>query len=136
MIRYALRCENAHVFDAWFKGIEAFDTQLAAKQISCPDCGTTRIEKTLMTPGVPAKSSGEKSVGPREFFNHVREYRAKVLAGTEDVGRAFPTQAREMHEGTIEHRAIRGEATPEEAKALSEDGVPILPVPPEPPKEN
>lgn len=137
MIRYALRCDNAHVFDAWFKGIDAFDAQLAAGQVICPDCGSARVEKTLMAPGVPAKSSSRnEAAGPREFFNQIREYRTKVLAQTENVGRAFPSEARAMHEGSLEHRPIRGEATPEEVRSLSEDGVPILPVPPEPPKEN
>lgn len=136
MIRYSLRCDEKHVFDAWFQGMDAFDQQAASGQVSCPQCGSTQVEKSLMAPGVAAKSSSEPSVGPREFFNQVRKYRSKVMAETEDVGRTFPTQARQMHEGVLDHRPIRGIATPDEAKAMHDDGVPVLPVPPEPPAEN
>lgn len=136
MIRYTLQCENAHQFDGWFKSSAAFDEQVAAELVSCPDCSTTQVQKGLMTPGVPKKASAKETLGPREFFNQVRAFRSKVLAETDDVGTAFPAQARQMHDGEIEHRPIRGNARPEEVKELTEDGIPILPIPPEPPAEN
>lgn len=133
MIRYTLQCDRAHRFEGWFKGSDAFDEQVAAHQVSCPDCGSTRIEKSLMTPGVARKS---EAVGPRAFFNQIRALRSHVMASTEDVGDSFPAKAREMHEGEAEHRPIRGSATAEEVRELKEDGIPIAPVPPEPPAEN
>lgn len=137
MIRYALNCNEKHVFEAWFQNMEAFDRQAEEEQIVCPVCGSRQIEKSLMAPGIPKRGASEPTgTGPREFFNQIREYRSKVLSETEDVGHAFPTQARKMHEGEMDHRPIRGVATSDEAKSMSEDGVPILPVPPEPPKEN
>ena len=135
MIRYTLQCENAHHFEGWFQSSDAFDEQASAGQVSCPDCGTVSVEKSLMAPGIPKKSD-TPSIGPREVFNQMRALRSKVMAETDDVGTAFPTQARQMHEGDIEHKPIRGHATPEEVKELSEDGIPIMPVPPEPPAEN
>lgn len=135
MIRYTLRCQEEHIFDAWFGNIDAYDRQVADGQVACPSCGSTRVEKTLMAPGVPAKA-GQQDIGPREFFNHVRAFRSKVMAETEDVGTAFPTEARKMHEGALDHRPIRGVATPDEAKAMQKDGVPVMPIPPEPPAEN
>ena len=89
-----------------------------------------------MAPGIPKKAQQELSVGPREVFNQMRAIRSKVMAETDDVGSAFPSQARQMHDGEMEHKPIRGEATPEEVKELKEDGIPIMPVPPEPPSEN
>ncbi len=133
MIRYTLQCANSHRFEAWFKGSDAFDEQASAGQISCPDCGSINVEKCLMAPGVPKKTS---EVGPREFFNQVRAFRSKVMAETEDVGNSFPAEARKMHEGELEHRPIRGNASSAEVKELKEDGVPIAPIPPEPPSEN
>lgn len=135
MIRYTLQCENTHRFEGWFKGSDAFDKQAASGHLTCPDCGSAKIEKSLMTPGVPRKS-GDERVGPRELFNQVRALRSKVMAETEDVGHAFPTQARQMHNGDIEHRPIRGHASAEEAKELVDDGIPVAPIPPEPPAEN
>jgi len=136
MIRYTLQCENTHRFDGWFHSSDAFDQQASAAQISCPECGSTSVEKSLMAPGIPKKAQQEPSVGPREVFNQMRAIRSKVMAETDDVGSAFPSQARQMHDGEMEHKPIRGEATPEEVKELKEDGIPIMPVPPEPPSEN
>ncbi len=133
MIRYTLQCDRAHRFEVWFQNSAAFDEQVTADQVSCPDCGSTAVEKSLMAPGVPKKA---ETVGPREFFNQMRAFRSHVMNTTEDVGGSFPTQARQMHEGEIEHKPIRGNATPEEVRELKEDGVPIAPVPPEPPSEN
>jgi len=135
VIRYTLQCENAHRFEGWFQNSGAFDAQASAGHISCPECGSVSVEKSLMTPGIPKKAENSEA-GPREFFNQMRALRSKVMEGTDDVGAAFPDQARQMHEGEKEHKPIRGEATPEEVKELKEDGVPIMPVPPEPPAEN
>ena len=139
MIRYALSCENGHAFDAWFRSSDDFDRQAEAGAVGCPDCASTVVRKALMAPGVPAKANAKAApaeAGPRAFFNAVRDYRAKVMAGTTDVGEAFPATVREMHDGTREHEPVRGVASPEEAKALKEEGIGILPVPPEPPTEN
>ncbi len=133
MIRYTLQCEQAHRFEAWFENSSAYDKQAAAGFVSCPECGSVTIEKTLMAPGVPKKTP---EITPGEFYNHVRAFRSKVMAETEDVGHSFPEEARKMHDGEMEHRPIRGNASPEEVKELKEDGVPIAPIPPEPPTEN
>jgi hypothetical protein len=135
MIRYTLQCEKAHRFEGWFQSSDAFDAQASQGHVSCPECGSVTVEKSLMTPGVPKKSA-ETTIGPREFFNQVRAFRSKVIAETDDVGKAFPEQARQMHDGDIEHRPIRGNATPEEVKELKDDGIAVAPIPPEPPKEN
>lgn len=135
MIRYDLHCESAHRFEGWFTNSTGYDDQRAAKQIVCPHCGSTDIEKALMAPSV-TKPSEAPAIGPREFFNQVRQVRQKILSETEDVGTAFPEQARQMHSGETEHKPIRGNATPEQVKELKEDGIPIAPVPPEPPSEN
>lgn len=135
MIRYTLQCDNTHRFEGWFQSSDAFDTQVSLGQVVCPDCGSASVEKSLMAPGIPKKSQ-ESSIGPREVFNQMRALRSKVLAETDDVGSAFPSQARQMHEGELEHKPIRGNATPDEVKELKEDGIAVMPVPPEPPSEN
>ena len=59
----------------------------------------------------------------------LRAVRTFVEANSEDVGRKFASQARKMHDGEIEHRAIRGEASNEEVKALLDDGIEVHPLP-------
>ncbi len=135
MIRFSLKCDQNHAFDMWFADSATYETLVGAGHVACPECGSNDVEKGIMAPNVAAKSGGE-AMGPREIMRKISEYRATVMAETKDVGKAFPEQARDMHEGLIEHTPIRGEATPEDVKALHEEGVPIMPLPPEPPKEN
>ena len=52
MIRYALRCADGHEFESWFRDSDAFDAQSAAKLLSCPACGSLKIEKQIMAPNV------------------------------------------------------------------------------------
>ncbi len=139
MIRYALRCDQAHDFDMWFADSDTFDALARASHVSCPECGSTAVTKALMAPGVTKSQKSQamtNTPAPREIAKMITEYRTKVMAETTDVGRKFPEQVRDMHEGLIDHTPIRGQATPDEAKSLVEDGIGILPVPPEPPKEN
>ena len=145
MIRYALRCANGHTFESWFASAAAFEDLRARGLASCGMCGSTDIEKSLMAPGVrttkgkdpvpvPAEAPAEnQSVSLATPSNPVEqaiaELRAKVEANSDYVGKKFASEARKMHGGDTPLRAIHGEAKPEEAKSLIEDGVPILPLP-------
>lgn len=136
MIRYALRCDRDHDFDMWFADSATYDALARDSHVACPDCGSTGVRKALMAPGVATRAAASRTLAPRDLMRKVAQYRATVMAGTTDVGRRFPEQARDMHEGLIDPAPIRGQATVEEAKSLVEDGIAVLPVPPEPPKEN
>ncbi|MBD3677500.1 MAG: DUF1178 family protein [Rhodobacteraceae bacterium] len=139
MIRYALRCENDHGFESWFKSAEAFDTVKAAGMVSCPDCGSTKVEKALMAPRVRASRDAEAASEPNEKPSLkapqserervLAELRRKVEENSEYVGMNFAKEARKMHEGESPERAIYGEAKLDEAKSLIEDGVPVAPLP-------
>lgn len=52
VIKYALKCSNDHLFDGWFGNSMAFDDQRDRGLISCPSCGTSDVDKTLMAPSV------------------------------------------------------------------------------------
>ena len=54
----------------------------------------------------------------------------------DDVGKAFPEEARKMHYGEAEARNIYGEASVDEAKALNDEGIPALPLPKLPEEHN
>jgi hypothetical protein len=158
MIRYALACEAGHEFDSWFASADAFDELGRRGLNACPRCGSSRVAKQLMAPAVstsrrkaspPADATEAASpeaetpvAAPpalpmitdhdRKLRAMLRELHAHVRANTEDVGGSFPDQALKMHTGEIEHRAIRGQATPDEAAALREQGVMVAPLPPLP----
>ncbi|OYU40206.1 MAG: hypothetical protein CFE33_06560 [Pseudorhodobacter sp. PARRP1] len=136
MIRYTLRCSKDHDFESWFQSAEAYDCLLGAAQIGCPVCGDRSIEKTLMAPAVrPARKAGDPAPKPKlseptsEIEAAMAEMRRQVEANSDYVGLNFAAEARRMHEGTIDQRAIYGEAKPEDARALIEDGVPVAPLP-------
>jgi hypothetical protein len=64
-----------------------------------------------------------------ELRAKLRELRDFVKSNAEDVGQRFPTEARKMHYGEIKHRPIFGEATPDDAKSLVDEGVDVMPLP-------
>ncbi len=158
MIRYALLCRHDHPFEAWFRDSETFDQQSGSGQVGCPTCGTAEIRKAVMAPAVrrsrspaspaPAEPAGTAVPAPPipaatgqaaptliadEAFGTlraaVRDLHRRLKQSAEDVGPAFPEQARRIHEGDVAPRAIYGTATDDELRALVEDGVHVMPIP-------
>ncbi|MDU8928757.1 DUF1178 family protein [Alisedimentitalea sp. MJ-SS2] len=141
MIQFTLKCDKDHRFDSWFQSAEAFDKLKAAGMVSCAVCASTDVEKAIMAPRVrPARSAAkaavpaEPSPGPlsapaspeEQALAKLKEH---VEANSEYVGMEFAREARAMHDGDTPERAIYGEAKPDEAKKLIEDGVPVAPLP-------
>lgn len=125
MIRYDLSCKEGHRFDGWFASSAAFEAQRDAGQVQCAICGSHEVDRALMSPGVPTRSN-RLSEGGKTPLEQLREH---VEANSDYVGLQFADEARAMHEGRSDPRAIHGEAKPEEARALIEEGVPIAPLP-------
>ncbi len=137
MIRYALACGDGHDFESWFSSAESFDSLLTAGHVSCPDCGSSDVQKSLMAPGVrpsrkvAAAPQAERPLStPRnEVEAAIEALRQKVESESHYVGKDFATEARAMHEGEVPMRSIYGEAKLDDAKKLVEDGVPVAPLP-------
>ncbi|WP_024516544.1 DUF1178 family protein [Bradyrhizobium sp. Tv2a-2] len=152
MIRYALRCERDHAFESWFQSSSAFDSQVKRKLVACPVCDSTKVEKAIMAPRVVSKKGRESAAAvpaavpapaaeaapgsqslvmaqERELRAKLKELRDHIVKNADDVGERFPNEARKMHYGEIEHRPIYGEASPEEARALIDEGVEVSPLP-------
>jgi hypothetical protein len=140
MIRYALNCDQAHGFEAWFGSSADYDDQAARGLVECPFCGSRSVQKAIMAPAVSGtrKSDAAPEIAARMqtmMMEAAREVRAHVEANFDYVGDAFAREARAIHEGKSEERGIYGEASPAEVKALVEDGVRVAPLPPAPPKK-
>src|SRR5271169_1787518 len=156
MIRYALVCENGHEFESWFADSVAYDKQAKRKLVACPHCGSAKVEKAIMAPRLAtpktgsapikappeapaaalapsavAKSEPVAMLSPqeRELRAKLKELREHLTRNADNVGTKFPEQARKMHYGEIEHRSIYGEASPEDAKALADEGIEFHPLP-------
>ena len=125
MIVFDLRCEaSGDVFEAWFQSTADYERQNARGLVQCPVCQSTRIAKAPMAPQVPAKSSANRSPLAR-----LAEMQAKALENSEWVGDRFAEEARSIHLGESQPRAVHGSATAAEAKSLIDEGVPVAPLP-------
>lgn len=127
MIKYSLKCETGHVFESWFQSATAFDTLKSAGHVSCAICGDARVSKAMMAPQVTAKRA--LSEPANEVEQKIADLRKHVEENSTYVGGSFAKEARAMHDGATPARSIWGEAKPDEAKALIEDGVPVAPMP-------
>jgi hypothetical protein len=139
MIRYDLICDKGHKFDGWFADSTAYDKQARRKLVTCIHCGSTKVEKQLMSPGIPGKSNRKADAQPqmftpgdakqRKLLQVMREIRKSVEENSEYVGKRFAEEARKIHYEEAEKRGIHGEATAEDAKALIEEGIEVHPLP-------
>lgn len=127
MIRYTLKCAKGHDFDGWFASAAAFDKLHAAGMVACTLCGATDVEKALMAPAVRADERPLSQPDPRA--EALAALRRAVEENSDYVGMNFAAEARAIHDGTAPERSIYGEARPEEARALIEDGIPVAPLP-------
>ena len=131
MIKYDLRCDNGDEFEAWFGSISDYDKQAEAGLVECPHCGSKHVSKAPMAPSVQtARKKAERSerAVAMAMAAKVREH---IKDNFDYVGDKFADEARKMHAGESEERAIWGEATPAEAEALAEEGIHASPLPPE-----
>lgn len=141
MIRYSLTCSAGHAFESWFQSADAFETLAGSGHLVCAVCGGSDITKSLMAPAVrPARSQRGRSVEqPAEDrplttpANPMEEamaaLRRQVEQNSDYVGLNFAAEARRIHDGDAPLRSIYGEAKPDEARQLIEDGVPVAPLP-------
>ena len=138
MIRYALICEHAHAFEGWFGSSADFDDQQARGLLECPVCASKAVRKQIMAPAVVgAKRTVQEDKRPTQamMLEAMGALRRHVEENFDDVGDGFAQEARAIHEGKAEARGIYGQATSQEVRDLVEDGVPVAPLPPEPPKK-
>ncbi|MEY2992735.1 MAG: hypothetical protein RI946_2129 [Pseudomonadota bacterium] len=132
MISYSLKCDNDHTFDSWFASADAFDKLSGADMVTCNICGSTKVQKAIMAPRVSTGKTEETTplMAPDDHTARaIQEMRKKIEANSDYVGKNFAAEARKMHLGDAPERSIYGEAKPEEAKSLIEDGINVVPLP-------
>lgn len=151
MIRYALHCDRDHQFESWFQSSSAYDSQVKRKLVTCPICGSAKIDKAIMAPRIvgkkgraapppePVTTTAPEAAQPgstslmmaqeRELRAKLKELRDHIVKNADNVGERFANEARAMHYGDKEHRPIYGEASPDEAKSLIDEGIEVSPLP-------
>ena len=133
MIKYRLQCTHGHEFEGWFASSASYDAQVAAGQLTCPECNSREVGKSIMAPNVAVRTRLDVAVpddeAPARYRNLVREVARVLTAASEDVGARFPEEARKIHYREVQQRAIRGTASLDEARELVEEGVEIMALP-------
>jgi hypothetical protein len=149
MIHYQLRCAAEHEFDGWFANSASFDAQASRGLVECPTCGSGKVERALMAPAVPKKGRPPRKLRkpepapeaapapmavagegvPDQVRAMLMKLRAEVERNCDYVGAEFAEEARKIHKGEADARGIYGEATPDEAEALAEEGIEVAKIP-------
>jgi hypothetical protein len=154
MIVFTLRCRDGHEFETWFRDSAAYERQARRGLVTCPDCGSTEVEKAVMAPRLgrlsksdpapretqgeaapetqappPAAAKPDRPPTPAEFRRALQVLRHYVETNCENVGKGFADEARRIHKGEAKARGIYGDATPAEAEKLAEDGIEIAAIP-------
>ncbi|MEA2921273.1 MAG: hypothetical protein QOF07_1236 [Bradyrhizobium sp.] len=153
MIRYTLRCDRGHAFESWFQNSSAYESQEKRQLVNCPACGSAKVERAIMAPQIMSRKGRESALPApaptpaptadaavtastplmmaqeRELRAKLKGLRDHIVKNADNVGERFPNEARKMHYGDIEHRPIYGEASPDEARALIDEGVEVSPLP-------
>ena len=132
MIRFSLKCSQDHNFESWFQSSESYEKLANSGMLTCIDCGDSHIVKSLMTPKLSTKKTKIKNsltTPLNDKEKALTKLKAEVEKNSDYVGMNFANEARAMHDGEQPRRSIYGEARPEEAKALIEEGIQVAPLP-------
>lgn len=136
-----LRCASGHRFEGWFASDEDLQSQTERGLMECPVCADKAITRLPSAPRLNVSGAREPSAAaqkpaatgdaPIEMTMQAAWLRAvqHVMSQTENVGERFAEEARRIHYGEADDRAIRGQATPDEAQELRDEGIEVMSLP-------
>jgi len=145
-----LRCGAGHAFEGWFASEEDYGTQRERGLLDCPVCGNAEVVRLPSAPRLnlsgarapepapartPQPAGGTAPAPATELAVHGNaaqrfvEAVTELLNNTQDVGPRFAEEARRIHYGESEAKAIRGQATPQEREALADEGIEVFTLP-------
>ena len=135
MIKFNLKCDNYHIFEASFDDSSSFEKQRKKKLIDCPYCGSSSVFKSVMAPNISSKSNSLgklKRNQEKVFANYnqkIKKLKEEIEKNYNYVGKNFPEEARKIHYGEKEDKPIYGEVTEKESYDLIEEGIPLIRLP-------
>jgi len=138
VIVFDLGCANSHRFEGWFASSEDFERQVGRKLVACPLCGNADVARLphashIRTGGKERAVRAEAAAGKQQYANMGSEVLTRlvehIIENTEDVGAAFPEEARKIHYNESAERRIRGTASHEEVDSLREEGIEVIALP-------
>ncbi|NIF88523.1 DUF1178 family protein [Burkholderia sp. Cy-637] len=127
-----LQCTHGHRFEGWFASSDDFESQLSRKLVECPVCGATEISRMPSAPRLNLSGATKEqapATDPRRMQAQLMRALREVLDKTENVGERFAEEARRIHYNEAPARNIRGVTSAEDARALVEEGIDVMPLP-------
>ena len=135
MIKFDLKCDKGHIFEACFDNSNSFEAQRKKKLIECPFCSSFRISKSIMAPNVASKTNSSKKLKKEQekvfatYDKQIKKIKSEIEKNYTYVGKKFPEEARKIHYGEKEDKSIYGEATEKESKDLMAEGISLVRLP-------
>jgi hypothetical protein len=139
---FNLRCAADHRFEGWFASQDDHEQQAARGLLECPLCGSKDVQRAPTAPYVnlaaapprpraqsPREPQVQAAASPEQVQAMLVKLARDVVAACEDVGEQFAEEARRIHYAEAPERSIRGVATPDEAAALHDEGIAVMPLP-------
>ena len=143
-----LRCAAGHAFEGWFASEDDCGSQRERGLLDCPVCGNAEVMRLPSAPRLnlsgarapepaaqaPAPAPASTSLTETAVHGNAATARfveavAELLKNTQDVGPRFAEEARRIHYGESEAKAIRGQATAQEREALADEGIEVFTLP-------
>lgn len=141
MIVFDLKCSPAgHVFEGWFGSSPDYESQRQRGLVSCPLCGSERVEKAVMAPRIGTKGNRARqdlalqpSTDPdpaamKEMLRAMAAVQKEMLASSAYVGENFTDEAIAIHTGEAASRSIHGSATRTQRATLLREGIQVIPL--------
>jgi hypothetical protein len=123
MILFTLRCAHGHEFEGWFRDGDGFEAQRKAGEIACPECSNTSVEKAVMAPRLGRTRETPPAISPAQFRTALIEMRRQIETNCDYVGSRFAEEARRIHYGESDPHGIYGEASEDESRELTDEGI-------------
>jgi hypothetical protein len=136
MILFTLRCAHGHEFEGWFRDGDGFESQQKAGEVACPECTDTAVEKAVMAPRLGRSRESAPAMTPAQFRSALVEMRRQIETNCDYVGTRFAEEARRIHYGEIDARGIYGEASEDESRELTDEGISFGRIPWIPPTDS
>ncbi len=135
MIKFDLKCDDGHIFEASFDDSKSFEFQRKKNLIECPYCLSCKITKSIMAPNVSSKSNTNTKIHKAQdkvfatYNKQIKKLKSEIEKNFTYVGKNFPEEARKIHYGEVDEKSIYGEATEKESKELLDEGISLIKLP-------
>ncbi len=141
---FDLCCGNGHAFEGWFSSDTDYHAQLHGGLLVCPLCADHGVVRMPSAPRLnlgsveaseksePTQQKGmQASLMPsaQQLQQALMKMAREISATAEDVGERFAEEARRIHYQEAPERGIRGVTSTQEAQALVDEGIPVVPMP-------